>query len=219
MDTQQVEEIKVFIEFGVSEKEKKVALENLKKYEKNPIGLSVLKDFYARLPELREEAVRDISKITSKLEAHLLLVKTSNYEYLYIYDGKDAYYIGEKKDGIRESEVLAFFGYSSNENFLKGFSTQGKGEEPFVEKTFCPACSVGEGEIHQFGCPVEICPWCDSQFNYCNCRFERLGVDEIETEQDLDRLEVILNDKGRIPFAADHAPAYPSGLSDDDKEE
>jgi hypothetical protein len=214
-----VEEVKVFIEYSVQQTEKKTALQTLAAYEENHMALKVMKDFYARLPKFREEAIASVSRIVSRHDAYLLDVETQNFQYLYFFRDEQPHYLGEKKDGIGDDDVLQFFGYADNRDFLKTVDKRSNEYADLKGKPhhFCPACMVGEGEIHLLGCPVEICPWCDGQFNMCNCRFEQLGIDEITEESELDRLEVILNEKGRVPFSADHAPSYPiGGMETDD---
>lgn len=213
-----IDEIQVFIEYGVVAAEQKQALKTVKEYENNVMVLNILKDFYARLPEFREEAVSSVSRIVSKNGAYLLSVSTTNYQYLYFFHQEMPVYLGEKKDGIGDTEVLNFFGFTSNTEFFKSIDGRSHdyGDLKGKESTFCPACGVEVGDFHQLGCPVEICPWCDGQLSVCNCRFDQLGVDEITDESDIDRLEVLLNDKGRIPFSADHAPSYPTAGEEDD---
>ena len=222
-DSTLIEDIYVFIEYAVTPDELDIAREMVKRNRKNPLVLAVLFDFYKRLPELRDEAVKDVCEIVSRLECYLLEVKTNNYAYLYFYDGENTVYVGEKKDGIDDSDILSFFGYSNNDELKKNLEEGRGGNENNVDDisaghSFCPACSVKEGALHELGCPVEVCPWCDSQFTYCNCRFEKLGIDEIESEDDIDRLEIILNEKGRIPYKSEQSPAYPvAGDGKDDR--
>lgn len=209
-----IEEISLFIQYGVNEKDRTVAIDIVKKFENNSLALQVLKDFYSRLPKFRDEAVCKITKIVSRQGMYLMGVSTRSHEYLYFYNGEKSFYLGEKKDGIGETEVLSFFGYSSNDDFLKQQLSPQYSDDFHKEKTgnvFCPACSVAEGEVHLLGCPVEVCPWCEGQLSYCNCRFDQMGLENIETDADLDRLEILLNNKGRIPFRREAAPAYPDG--------
>ncbi len=206
-----IEEVYVFIAYAIPAEEQEKAKRTVKKYQKNPLILKILHDFYRTLPELCDEAVVGVNELVSRLGCCLLEVKTAHYAYLYFYDGENAVYVGEKQDGSNDSEILSFFGYANNDELRR--NRDGRKEDRRAVTSghvFCPACSVKEGEVHELGCPVEICPWCDSQFTYCNCRFEKLGLDEIESEEDLDRLEIILNEKGRIPFSADQAPSYPT---------
>jgi len=117
--------------------------------------------------------------------------------------------------------VLSFFGIESQEEFLK-ICLSVKDLEEYVitgtaEKEICPVCGVPEGENHLLGCTVEVCPWCKGQLSYCNCRFEKLGTDAIEDEQQLEKFLDLLTEKGRIPYQKNQAPAYPgtSGGLDD----
>ncbi len=205
-----IDEICLFIEYAVTAEEQEKAKQTVKKYQNNSLILAVLHDFYRILPDLCDQAVVAVDEVVARLGCYLLEVRTSTYAYLYFYDGENAVYVGEKRDGVADSKILSFFGYANNEQLKKNLDERiERGTKSISGHVFCPACSVKEGEIHELGCPVEICPWCDSQFTYCNCRFEKLGLDEIESDEDLDRLEIILNEKGRIPFSADQAPSYP----------
>ncbi len=205
-----IDEICLFIEYAVTAEEQEKAKCTVKKYQKNPLILDVLYDYYKTLPDLCDEAVLTVNEVVSRMGCYLLEVKTAHYAYLYFYDGEHAVYVGEKRDGVADDEILSFFGYANNDQLKKNLDDPKEGMgEVASEHIFCPACAVKEGELHELGCPVEICPWCDSQFTYCNCRFEKLGLDEIESEEDLDRLEIILNEKGRIPFSSEQSPSYP----------
>ncbi len=216
MNKELIEQIKLFIKYGIKKQDLQIAEDTINSYVNNPMVLRVLYDFYSRMPECREEAVRKVSKIVSRQAMYLLGVTTENFEYLFFYNNEESFYLGEKKDGIEDSEILNFFGYTSNKDFLKQLtasstlpvSTHSEQEA----KAFCPACSVAEGEIHQLGCPVETCPWCEGQLSYCNCRFDKLGVEEIVKESELDLFEIILNEKGRIPFSKEEGPSYPEDV-------
>ncbi|MEE4240751.1 MAG: hypothetical protein V2I36_04760 [Desulfopila sp.] len=211
-----VEEIEIFIRYSVMESERQTAEAVLTRYSENSDALRVMRDFYARLPEFRQEAVRKISSIIVRRDASLVGVDTKNFEYLYFCSDTELLYLGEKKDGINDSEVLRFFGQTSNQEFyVKSEDNESNSVLAAETKVFCPSCGVAEGAYHLLGCPVEICPWCDGQLTYCNCRFEKLGVEEIDDERLLDRLEILLHEAGRIPFSSDQAPAYPSGGDED----
>lgn len=218
VNQQLIEEIKLFIQYGVKAQEKKIAEDTMAAYLNNPMVLKVLKDYYSSMPDLQEEAAIQISKIVSRQGMYLFSVKTENNEYLYFYNGEKSFYIGEAEEGIGDAEVLRFFGYASNKDFLKDQTVfSNLPVSPRVDeeaKAFCPACSVAEGEIHHLGCPVEVCPWCEGQISYCNCRFDKLGVEEIVTEAELELFEIILNEKGRLPFARGQGPSYPRGGRD-----
>ncbi len=213
MNKELIEQLMLFIKYGIKKQDLQIAEDTINSYAKNPMVLRVLYDFYSRMPECREEAASKVNKIVSRQAMYLLGVTTENFEYLFFYNGEESFYLGEKKDGIEDSEILNYFGYTSNKDFLKQQTTSStlpvSSLSDKESKTFCPACSVAEGEIHQLGCPVETCPWCEGQLSYCNCRFDKLGVGEIVGESELDLLEIILNEKGRIPFSKGESPAYP----------
>lgn len=73
----------------------------------------------------------------------------------------------------------------------------------------CGDCGVLEGQIHEFGCDMERCPFCGNQLIICQCIYEKLGIDCSEgtkiyekgptLEQENKWIE-ILNEKGRVPF-------------------
>jgi hypothetical protein len=55
---------------------------------------------------------------------------------------------------------------------------------------------------------VEICPWCGGQLVHCDCRFEKLGLDALTTEAELTQFEVLLEERGRIPYSPEQRPAF-----------
>jgi hypothetical protein len=70
------------------------------------------------------------------------------------------------------------------------------------------------GEFHTLGCPVEICPWCNGQLTYCNCRFTKLNIDTINKVEQIEKLLQLLEEVGRIAFKKEDSPGYPS-ISDE----
>lgn len=215
-DRKIVAEIGIFIQYSVMESEQQVAESTLASYREDSNALRVMRDFYARLPECRQEAVRKVSNIVERRDASLVSVDTRNFEYLYFCSDTEVLYIGEKKEGIGDSAVLRFFGQSADKEFyVKADDDESGSDRKAGTKIFCPSCGVAEEAYHLLGCAVEICPWCDGQLTYCNCRFEKLGVEDIDDERMLDRLEILLYEAGRIPFFVDQAPSYPSGGEED----
>ena len=59
---------------------------------------------------------------------------------------------------------------------------------------------------------MEICPWGGGQLIHCDCRFERLGLDALTSEEDLLRFEAMLEEQGRITYSPEQRPAF---LDDD----
>ncbi len=82
----------------------------------------------------------------------------------------------------------------------------------------CHDCGCKEGEIHEYGCDVEVCPFCGGQLCSCNCEYEKLGyhLDENKTfsglpqdvyekgvsDEEEKKYVNILEEKGRIPYLA-----------------
>lgn len=220
MENEDLKELELFVEYAVEKKERKVALSFIKTHQNSPVLMALCKEFYSALPEAREEALLKVVLIDALQGTFLLGVKTIEHKYLYCADHNSAVLLGEYEKGIESEDVLKFFGFGSNDQFkdqLKSFKKyqQFNGELKSGKKVICPICSAKSGELHQIGCSVEVCPWCDGQLSNCNCRFEKLGVEEISTDKELETLEHMLLDKGRIPFAEGQGPAYP--VAGDDK--
>lgn len=209
-----VKEIELFIEYAVPDEEKAEAVAFVKKHQDDQIMLSLLKEYYTALPHAREEMVKKVVLIDAVQGTFLLGVMSTYHNYLYCADFDNAVFVGELEHGIEEKDVLLFFGYPNNTKFkkqLKAFSEYPDfvGKTIGTENELCPVCSVAEGELHQFGCSVEVCPWCEGQLSNCNCRFEKLGVQEITSERELEVFEELLVEEGRIPFAKGQGPSYP----------
>lgn len=216
--TQQlIEEIKVFIQYSVPEDGLQSANALVDRYHNNAFIVRLFREFYSSLPEAREEAVVRISKLSDKQGVHLFVVSTATNSYLYVVSADNILLLGEYRKEV-DSQVLSFFDYKSNEEFLKA-SPLVEDLRDYVEseKEICAVCGVPEGDLHLLGCTVEICPWCEGQLSNCNCRFEQLKVDDIDDEEQLEEYIDLLTARGRIPYLKSQAPAYPgtSGGLDD----
>lgn len=213
------EDLEVFVEYGVPEDERSAAKRFIKKYESSGVHMTLIKEYYSSLPEAREEPLLKIVMIDALQGTYLLGVESTNHKYLYCADLERAIYLGEYEKGIEAKEALLFFGFESNDVFKKQLQPFEKYPEFTVdgkegELVICPVCSAKEGEEHVFGCTVEVCPWCEGQLSHCDCRFEKLGLAEISTEGDLEALEALLVNEGRIPFAKGQGPSYPTAGND-----
>lgn len=206
-----VEEIELFIDFSVDEKARPMAKELVAEYRNDPVGLAVLKEFYTVLPEVREEAVEKISLLMAQQGVLLLVLMTENYSYNVVASESEVHILGEVGKEALPTELLNFFGYTDNDEFVKKFPPLERLEKYRVEKSeeLCPVCGVSPGELHLLGCPVEVCPWCQGQLSRCDCRFEELEADELENEDQLQEFQDRLEAKGRVPYEVEQKPAYP----------
>lgn len=217
---QLIKEIELFIQYGVPDNEIKEAVALVHRYRNNAIVIRLLREHYSSLPEAREEAVRRIARLIDRQGIHLFVVSTTDFSYLYAVSAEQILLLGDYQKEL-DPEVLTFFGFQSQEEFLKvcpvAESLDEYPAEKGIEKELCPACGVADGKFHLLGCTVEICPWCEGQLSYCNCRFEQLDTDEIEDEEQVEKFKGMLEAKGRIPYQKNQAPAYPgtSGGLDD----
>lgn len=215
-----IEKIQVLIQYAVPQDELDEAIALAKKYTNDTILLRIFHEYYSTLPEGREEAIKRISMFATKQGVFLFVVISTTNEYLYAASMDQVVLLGEYGEEIAP-EVLSFFDYMSQEDFLKqclpaSELEEYKGKEKNIE--ICPVCGVLEGEEHLLGCVVEVCPWCEGQLNTCNCRFEQLEVDELLDEEQLEMFEDMLSAKGRIPFVKEHKPAYPGTSGGLDRE-
>lgn len=220
---QLIEEIKLFIQYSVPEDQIQSAVALVDRYRNNSFIIRLFREYYSCLPEAREEAVVRIARLIHQEGVHLFVVSAASFSYLYAVSAEHVLLLGEYRQEIN-IEVLSFFGFQSQEEFLQicplvddlDDYPAAKGKE----KEICPACGVPEGEIHLLGCTVEICPWCEGQLCHCNCRFEQLHTEDIEDEAQLEAFIDMLTTKGRIPYQKSQAPAYPgtSGGLDDIKD-
>ncbi len=82
----------------------------------------------------------------------------------------------------------------------------------------CHDCFVSEGQIHNYGCDMERCPFCGHQLIFCHCCYEKLNLidrqkydittgylsPDIYSKGLSENLEATwiktLNSQGRIPY-------------------
>ena len=213
-----VKEIELFIQYGVQEHEQHGAIALLQRYKNDAIALQLMKSFYTSLPEIHEEAIGRIVFINKKDDIFLLGLSTARHVYLYLATEQKALLLGENGQEFSEPEIFTLFGYLDAQDIFEKYPTFISCEEyepvSASGSRFCPACMAAVGEYHLLGCPVEICPWCDGQLSRCGCRFEQLGADVLEDEEDLEKLERILEEKGRIPYSEKQYPSYPSAMDE-----
>ena len=216
--TERKDDILFLMKYAVPEGQVDAAETLLEKYDSDIIALNLLYSFYINLPEGKDDSVKALRLLTRQQGVFLLCVSTGNdLHYLYLVNNEKAYIIGTVVEGITDQQLLDFLGYANNEEVL---SLTKKPEmlkvyEPYVsDSNLCPSCQIGEGEFHTLGCPVEICPWCNGQLTYCNCRFTKLDIDTMDKISQIERLQELLEDSGRIAFKKEHSPGYPT-MEDD----
>ena len=191
--TERKDDILFLMKYAVPEGQADAAESLLEKYDSDSIALNLLYSFYINLPEGKDDSVKELRLLTRRQGVFLLCVLTGNsLHYLYLVNNETAYIIGTLAEGIADRQLLDFLGFANNEEVL---SLTKKPEmlkvyEPYTpDSNLCPSCHVDEGEFHTLGCPVEICPWCNGQLTYCNCRFTRLDIDAMDQVSQLEKLQ------------------------------
>lgn len=213
MQPRKLADIKLLMKYAVPPESLVKAAELVEKHQADLVALNLFHAFYSFLPEGQEDAISIIRQLDRRQGAFLLCASTGLDDYLYLATTERAEFLGSLAQGIWEEEVLAFFGHQNREAFMEKHAKL----DAFpvyvpapLQLDLCPVCHAADGEIHNLGCPVEICPWCGGQLTSCPCRFARLGKTALDSEGQLDELLGQLNKKGRIPFSAEeHRPSYP----------
>jgi len=204
--------IKVLMEYAVSEQDLADAVDLLDDYMYDNIALELFHEFYSYLPEGSYDWIREIRLIKRQQGFFLLAAVTSISCYVYLVSFEGA----QLRCGITEigldTELLDFFKIipeDGSENKYE-LSEEYPVYEPISSnEDICPVCHAIKGELHELGCPVEVCPWCWGQLISCNCRFEQLGLASIFEDKDLERLEELLEKHGRIPYLPEQRPSFP----------
>ena len=199
------------MEYAVPDERMDEAMDLLDIYRQDKVALDLLHEFYSFLPDAVEDWIREIRLVNRKRGMFLLAAMTQESGYLYLISSEGVEFHGSLQDGLWDRELLDFFGYEDRDSFRKMSSTPDKYQvyEPMdSDIDICPACHVESGELHELGCPVELCPWCGGQLIQCSCRFDKLEVDALETERDLIRFEELLHEKGRIAYSPEQRPSF-----------
>ena len=216
--TERKDDILFLMKYAVPEGQVDAAETLLEKYDSDIIALNLLYSFYVNLPEGKEDSVKALRLLTRQQGVFLLCVSTGNdLHYLYLVNNETAYIIGTLAEGIVDQQLLDFLGYANNEEVLALTEKPEKLQEyaPYTpDSNLCPSCYAAEEEFHTLGCPVEICPWCNGQLTYCNCRFTKLDIDAMEKISQIEKLQELLEGAGRIAFKKEHSPGYPT-MEDD----
>lgn len=217
------EEIRLYIKYAVPEGEQYRALSFVDQHKQDRLILALFREYYSTLPEAREEGIVRIATLMNRQGVFLLVAITESNAYLYAVSDEAIVFLGEYGGEI-DKQILSHFDFKSQASFLEKCREIDELEDYKSSQKersfFCSACGVAEGEFHLFGCIVEVCPWCEGQLSNCNCRFQQLEVEEVETEDQLNEFYDLLTAKGRIAFKGEQSPAYPGtgdGLDKMDK--
>ncbi len=207
----QRQRIQELMEYGAPDTALDAALDLLVLFRDDRIGLTVLEEFYSYLPDAEDDWVKELRLAGRRQGVFLLAAVTARDSYLYLVSSEGIEFHGSLAEGYLDTQLLDFFGFSDKNSFAEA----GKNPENFpvyqavqVDADVCPACHAAIGEVHELGCPVELCPWCGGQLIHCSCRFEQLDVEEIVNEQELERFETLLEQKGRISFSPEQRPSF-----------
>jgi hypothetical protein len=210
--SQRLKDIELFLEYAVPRADQARALELVKRHETDIIALNIFEAFYRFLPEAEDDFIKVLRLIARKEGTFLVCATTCLGNYLYLASTEKAVLIGVHGEGIPDPEVLDFFDFKDNVDFLKKSNPVEKFPvyvPASLQVDLCPICNAAHGECHTLGCPVEICPWCGGQLTRCECRFKELGLEHLFTESDFEAFAEKLNKKGRVPFdAEEHRPGY-----------
>ncbi|MDF1578007.1 MAG: hypothetical protein RQ753_04125 [Desulfurivibrionaceae bacterium] len=207
-----INEIYLLIDYSAPEEESEALKEVLEGYAGDAIAMNVFHHFYSYLPDAREDGITGISRVARRHGVFLFCVTTLYSTYLYLATRESTTLLGPFSAGIEEQDLLEFFGWRDDDHFREAVGDPAELDEHIPmndSRDLCPVCGTGDGEFHAFGCPVEICPWCDGQLTNCECRFIKTGREQLSRDSHLDELLARLEDAGRVPYsAAEHRPSF-----------
>ena len=207
----QRQQIRRLMQYAAPEEQLESALDLLVVFRDDRSALTVLQEFYSYLPDAEEDWIKELRLVGRQQGVFLLAAVASRDSYLYLVSSEGVEFHGSLLEGYLDNQLLDFFGFASSDSFKK--AAQDPENFPVYQPLqgdidVCPACHAATGEMHELGCPVELCPWCGGQLIGCNCRFEQLEKDEIADEQDLVRFEELLEQKGRVAYSSEQRPSF-----------
>lgn len=211
-----LEEIDTFVTYAVERENYPIAMEIVRQYEKDGSALRLFKEHYSALPDALEEPILGLYQLAYAQGVRCLLAATMTGRFFYLVSADEVIFAGSDVETLSD-DVLRFTGREDRDIFAKELITLENYPKywPRNKKggAVCPACGVSEGDFHLLGCVVEVCPWCDGQLSKCNCRFEKLDVDELTTAAQIEEFADLLDTAGRVAFEKEQVLAFP-GLSD-----
>ena len=203
--------IRELMQYAVPDKHATAAQDLLILFRDDRLALTVLDEFYRYVPDAQDDWIKELRLVGRKAGIFLLAAVTALDAYLYLISSEGIEFHGSMQEGYLDKELLGFFDFPSAEQFSE--QTREIENFPLYEPVqsdieSCPACHAATGEEHELGCPVEICPWCGGQLIHCECRFARLDLEELTSEQELVRFEEILREKGRLVYSPEQRPSF-----------
>jgi len=209
-----IDEIRTYLSYSVPAGFLDQALALLDTVAHDPIGRGILGDFYKNLPDAREDGIRTL-RVLGNSQGIFLIATQTFYEhcYLYLAAPSDIRLVGPPDACLAEQELFSFFAITPPESSATFDETiaAAPAYTPSIEvHDHCPVCFAATGAYHSFGCPVEVCPWCQGQLTACGCRFEKLQLPQLETFKECENLLELMNKKGRIPYTPRQRPGYPA---------
>ncbi len=202
--------IRTLMRYAVPEEAMDAALDLLLIFRDDRTALAVLEEFYSFLPEAKNDWIRELRFVARQRGVFLIAAVASEDAYLYLVSSEGIEFNGSLREGWLDRSLLDFFEFASAEVFqqaVKDVEQLPEYQPLQLDADLCPACQAATGEPHELGCPVEICPWCGGQLIHCDCRFEQLGVDELD-ERDLLRFEALLEEQGRVAYSPEQRPSF-----------
>ncbi len=199
------------MEFAVDDEHVDAARDLLLQYDSDRMALDLLEYFYTSLPDARNDSVVAIRLLRRAGGVFLLVLETIHSAYLYLVSSEGIEFQGELAAGYLDEELLKHFGFADLDEFKEEVADVASIDvyHPVqADKEVCPACYAASGEVHELGCPVEICPWCGGQLINCPCRFEQLGLEVLSSDAEIKRFEDLLSQKGRIVYSPEQRPDF-----------
>jgi hypothetical protein len=203
--------IRSLMRYAVPDEEMEAALDLLLLFHDDRTALTVLEEFYSFLPEAENDWIKELRLVARQQGIFLLAAVASAEAYLYLVSSEGIEFHGKLSEGYLDRDLLDFFDFESGEafrQFAENFDNLSEYQPLQADADLCPACQAATSELHELGCPVEICPWCGGQLIHCDCRFEQLGLDALSDEGDLLRFEELLSEKGRVAYAPEQRPSF-----------
>ncbi|OQX14921.1 MAG: hypothetical protein BWK76_13890 [Desulfobulbaceae bacterium A2] len=208
MDFRQKRElVRGLLTYVVCEEERRRAHALYERYLDDAMAMELLFTHYSMPPGREDAGIDDLRLLGHRQGLFLIAALAGDEGHLYLLSSEGAEYLGTLGETDPDAELIAHFGPELPQRLRGDHCLLPAYQAPGKDSATCPACHCRSGELHELGCPVEVCPWCGGQLVRCACRFEQLGCDDIGDEE-LEELERLLEAQGRVPFSAEQRPGF-----------